>query len=126
MNSESVFRYSYSAKQNEEVQTIRSKYLPKTESKLEELKCLDRCVCSAGVTRSLVVGILGCLIFGLGLCLAMGVIGKSVALGVFVGVWGLAGMLAAYPVQRVCFRAAKAKHSPRTLELTEELTRETI
>lgn len=49
MNSGSVFRYSYSAKQNEEVLSIRNKYLPQPESKLEELKRLDQCVNSAGM-----------------------------------------------------------------------------
>ena len=42
MNNDAVFRYSYSAKQNEEVQAIRSKYLPQQESKLDELKRLDQ------------------------------------------------------------------------------------
>lgn len=49
MNNDSVFRYSYSAKQNEEVQAIRNKYLPQHESKLDELKRLDQCVHSAGM-----------------------------------------------------------------------------
>lgn len=122
MNSDSVFRYSYSAKQNEEVQAIRSKYLPKPESKLDELKRLDRCVHSAGMAQSLAIGIIGCVIFGLGMCLAMQVIGESVALGAFIGAWGMAAMAAAYPVYRNCFRKAKAKHQPRILELIAELS----
>ena len=52
MNSESVFRYSYSAKQNEEVQAIRDKYLPREETKLEELKRLGYEVSSAGLPVS--------------------------------------------------------------------------
>ena len=122
MNSDSVFRYSYSAKQNEEVQAIRSKYLPKPESKLDELKRLDQCVHSAGMAQSLAVGIIGCVIFGLGMCFAMQVVGQSVALGAFVGAWGLAIMIAAYPVYRSCFRKAKAKHQARILELIAELS----
>lgn len=125
MNSDSVFRYSYSAKQNEEVQAIRSKYLPKPESKLDELKRLDQYVHSAGMAQSLAVGILGCLVFGLGMCFAMQVIGQSVALGAFIGVWGVAAMIAAYPVYRTIFKKAKAKYQPRILELTAELCGET-
>ena len=122
MNNEIVFRYSYSAKQNEEVQAIRNKYVSPPESKLDELKRLDQCVHSAGMAQSLAVGIVGCVIFGLGMCLAMQVIGESVALGAFIGAWGMAAMVAAYPVYRSCFRRAKAKHQPRILELIAELS----
>ena len=122
MNNEPVFRYCYSAKQNEEVQAIRNQYLPQAESKLEELKRLDQSVRSSGVVLSLCLGIFGCLVFGLGMCLAMQVIGQSVALGAFLGLWGVAAMIAAYPVHRFCFRAAKAKHQSRILELVAELS----
>ena len=121
MNNDSVFRYSYSAKQNEEVQAIRNKYLPQPESKLEELKRLDQYVHSAGLVQALVVGIIGCMIFGTGMCFAMQVVGQSVALGAFIGAWGVAIMIAAYPVYRSCFRKAKAKYQPRILELIAEL-----
>lgn len=125
MNNDSVFRYSYSAKQNEEVQAIRNKYLPQTESKLDELKRLDQLVNHAGMAQALAIGILGCLVFGLGMCFAMQVVGKSIALGAFIGVWGLAAMIAAYPVYRTIFKKAKAKYQPRILELASELCGET-
>ena len=122
MNNDSVFRYSYSAKQNEEVQAIRNKYLPQLESKLEELKRLDQCVHSAGMAQSLAVGIIGCLVFGLGMCIAMEVLRGSMVLGTLFGACGMAVMIAAYPVYRSCFRKAKAKHQPRILELIAELS----
>ncbi|MBQ9733042.1 MAG: hypothetical protein IJV74_02280 [Clostridia bacterium] len=118
MNNTSVFRYSYSAKQNEEVQAIRNKYLPQPESKLEELKRLDKCVHSAGVVRSLLLGIIGCILFGIGICVNMKVLVSSILTLAF----GLAIMLAAYPVYRSCFRKAKKKHEPRILELIAELS----
>ena len=125
MNNNPVFSYTYSAKQNEEVWAIRNKYLPKSESKLEELKRLDQYVHSAGVAQSLAVGITGCMIFGVGMCFAMQVIGHSIALGVFLGIWGAAAMLAAYPVYRSIFRKTKEKHKSRILELAAELCGET-
>lgn len=125
MNNDSVFRYSYSAKQNEEVLAIRNKYLPQPESKLEELKRLDQCVNSAGMAQALAIGMIGCLILGLGMCFAMQVVGKSIALGTFIGVWGVAAMIAAYPVYRTIFKKAKAKYQPRILELAAELCGET-
>ena len=72
-----IFTYSYSAKENAEVQAIRKKYLPKSESKLEELKRLDEMVQASGMVESLSAGIGGALIFGLGMCLAMQVIGSG-------------------------------------------------
>lgn len=121
MSNELVFRYNYSAQQNNEVRTIRDKYLPKTESGLDELKRLDRTVENAGVIPSLVMGILSCLVFGLGMCFAMSVIGNSMMVGVFFGVLGAVGMILAYPVHRRCFEKAKEKHQPRILELAAQL-----
>ena len=124
---ENTFSYKYSAKENAEVQAIRKKYLPKSESKLEELKRLDETVQASGMVESLCAGIGGALIFGLGLCLAMQVIGSGLVMmiiGVLIGIVGMAGMLVAYPVYRKVFSATKEKYAPRILELTAELTGE--
>ena len=67
----------------------------------------------------------GALVFGLGLCLAMQVIGSGVlmtALGVLLGILGIGGMIVAYPIYRKVFTNAKTKYAPRILELTAELT----
>ena len=44
MNQENTFSYEYSAKENKEIQEIRKKYLPQSESKLE-----DDIYCNRGV-----------------------------------------------------------------------------
>ena len=120
--NENAFSYTYSATCNQEVLNIRKKYLPKEETKLEELKRLDSLVQNSGVTESLCAGIGGCLIFGLGLCLAMEAIGQMIWLGVILGLVGAVGMLGAFPVYRKFFNKAKAKHTPRILELVAELS----
>lgn len=120
--NENTFHYTYSAKENQEVLNIRNKYMPRGESKLEELKRLDHLVQNSGVVEALCAGIGGCLVFGLGLCLAMEVIGDAVWLGVILGLVGIAGMLAAFPVYRKFFERAKKEHTPRILELSAELT----
>ena len=119
--NENAFSYTYSATCNQEVLNIRKKYLPKEETKLDELKRLDSLVQNSGVTESLCAGIGGCLIFGLGLCLAMEVIGQMIWLGVILGLVGAVGMLGAFPVYRKFFNKAKAQHTPRILELATEL-----
>ncbi len=127
MNQDTTFCYKYSAKENKEVQEIRKKYLPQSESSLEELKRLDRCVQTSGMVESLCAGVGGFLIFGLGICLAVQVIGSGgmlIVVGVLLSIIGAFGMIAAYPVYRRVFDKTKAKYTARILELTEELMNE--
>ena len=63
-----TFSYNYSAARNKEVESIRNKYIPREESKLERLKKLDLRVQMAGTIESLCFGIVGTLVFGLGMC----------------------------------------------------------
>ena len=122
---ENTFSYQYSAKENAEVQAIRKKYLPRSESKLEELKRLDEAVQTSGMVESLCAGIGGLLMFGLGMCLAMQVIGSGLVMmvvGILIGIIGIVGMLIAYPVYRKVLAATKEKYAPRILQLAEELS----
>lgn len=65
------FEYTYSAKEQEEVERIKAKYLPKQASKLEQLRKLDRQAERLGQIVSLVMGILGSLILGVGMCMCL-------------------------------------------------------
>ena len=127
--TENTFRYKYSAKENSEIQEIRKKYLPKSESKLEELKRLDSAVEIAGTLEALCAGIGGALIFGLGLCLTMQILGSGIfmmVIGILLGIVGITGMLAVYPVYRKVYAKTKQQHTPRILELTAEFCSEKI
>lgn len=127
ISQDNTFSYKYSAVENKEIQEIRKRYLPQSESKLEELKRLDMQVQNAGMVESLCIGIISSLVFGLGMCLAMQVIGTGIGmmvLGIVIGIIGMAGILVAYPVCRRKQRKAKENLSPRILELTEELYQE--
>ena len=122
MTNENTFHYTYSAPENQEVLNIRKKYLPREETKLEELKRLDSLVQNSGIMESLILGVGGCLVFGLGLCLAMKVIGNAMWLGILLGLVGTVGMICAYPINRKVHNKVKAEYTPRILELTAELT----
>lgn len=120
-----TFSFTYSAEENKEIQEIRKKYLPQTETKLDELKRLDAQVQNSGTVEALCVGIISCLIFGLGMCLAMQVIGSgilAIVCGVLIGMVGMAGMLTAYPVYRSKKNKTKERLAPRILELADELS----
>lgn len=112
MTNENTFQYTYSAPENQEVLRIRKKYLPQEETKLEELKRLDNLVQNSGIMESLILGVGGCLVFGLGLCVAMEVVGNAMWLGILLGLVGIVGMIFAYPVNRKCYTRQRLNTHP--------------
>ena len=66
-----TFQYTYSAREQEELKRIRNKYLPKEENKMELLRRLDAQVTQKATMYSMIVGIIGTLIFGIGMCCCM-------------------------------------------------------
>jgi len=122
--NENAFSYTYSAQENQEVLNIRKKYLPQEETKLEELKRLDRTVQNSGVVAALTLGIGSCLVFGVGMCFGLGVLGSAIWPCVPLGLIGAVGMLFAYPVYQKLFNKKKQQYTPRILELSAQLTNE--
>lgn len=116
-----IFSYIYSAAMNREIEEIRRKYLPKEENKLALLKALDRKVQASGIFASIVIGVIGVLIFGIGLCIGLGAIGGSMTVSVVLGIIGIVTMLPAYPVYCIRAKHAKEKYGPQILRLAEEL-----
>ncbi len=119
-----AFVYTYSAKDNAEIEQIRRKYLPQSESKLEELKRLDAAVQKSGVAEALTTGIGGMLLAGLGMCLSMQIIANGTAaivFGVLLSIVGFGSMLVSYPTYRKTQNAKKKALAPRILELASEL-----
>lgn len=117
---EESFEYTYSAPEQEEIKRIRSKYLPKeAETKMERLRRLDKEAERPGVILSLILGTLGTLIFGTGMCCCL--VWKLYALGVVVGILGGVMLAAAYPVYARVTRHQREKIAPEILALTEEL-----
>lgn len=123
------FQYTYSAREQEEVKKIREKYTQKEESKLERLRRLDAGVYKKGQTVSLIFGIIGVLILGFGMSLAISELGAAIGLdstgamivGVAVGVVGgiLTGL--AYPLYSFTVKRERERVAPEILRLTDEL-----
>lgn len=131
MNNENKpegFSYTYSAKQMDEVKSIRRKYEVKeeTEDKMEKLRRLDASVTKKGTVVSLILGILGTLIMGTGMSLAMteisvflGVLAMPVGIG--IGVIGIIMLSVAYPVYTHIVKKEREKIAPEIIRLTDEL-----
>ena len=116
-----TFNYTYSAARNKEVESIRKKYMPHEESKLERLKKLDLRVQMAGTIESLCFGIVGALIFGIGMCFFLDVFAGAAWLSALFMIIGSLIMIPAYPIYRRIARKTKAKLTPEILRLSEEI-----
>ena len=116
-----TFTYTYSAKQQEEIRNIRKKYLPREEDKMEQLRRLDRDTTRKGTVLSVLVGVIGCLLLGVGMCCTM-VCMKFFIPGVVIGLIGIAAVAAAYPLYTRVTKKERERLAPQILKLTEELS----
>lgn len=115
------FTYSYSAERKNEAEMIRRKYLPREETPLERLKRLDARVGRAGVIESLVMGIIGCLVFGIGMCFGLDVFaGSDMLTLVFMGLGALI-MAPAYAVYKRISGRTRERLAPEILRISEDL-----
>ena len=63
--NEETFEYRYSAKQQEEIEALRRKYLPKEEDKMEQLRQMDKRVSRKGTIISIIIGVIGIVMIAL-------------------------------------------------------------
>ena len=122
-NGNNTFHYTYSAKQQEEVQRIRKKYLPPEEDKMEQLRRLDRSSTRKGTIVSIIVGAAGCLLLGVGMCCTMVWMESLFIPGVVIGGVGIAVVAAAYPLFNAITKKERERLAPQILKLTEELSK---
>ena len=121
-----MFQYTYSAKEQEELQRIRRKYLPKEETKMEKIHRLDVQVTQKAAMVSIVVGVIGLLVLGLGMSFAMTELGTalgdfSLVAGIVIGIAGMVLIGVAYPLNNHVLKKERKKIAPEILRLTEEL-----
>ncbi len=121
MENKEVFTYQYSAMQNREIERIRQKYLPREESKLETLKRLDGRVQRAGKLAGLTLGVLGALVFGIGMCFGLDVLAGADWLTLLFCATGAVIMAPAYPVFRHLAKKERDALAPEILRLSEEI-----
>ena len=102
---------------------IRKEYAAKTaeENKLETLHKLDAAARRPAEIFAYTFGAVGALVLGLGMCLAMEVIGSLMPLGIVIGVIGIAMVAANYPIYSAIMRSRRKKYAQRILALSDEL-----
>ena len=130
-NEKETFKFTYSANEQEEIKAIRTKYAApeEKEDKMEELRRLDASVTQKASAYALVVGIIGALILGFGMSLAMTELGEiigitgniSMLIGIIIGVIGIVLVSFAYPIYNHIVKKERERIAPEIIRLTDEL-----
>ncbi len=124
-----TFNYTYSAKEQNEIQNIRKKYAAPEEDKMERLRKLDASVTQKATMTALIFGIIGTLVLGFGMSLLMSDLSEKLGLnqnmdlliGMPAGMIGIVLVCLAYPLYSHVIKKERAKIAPEILRLTEEL-----
>lgn len=131
MENKETFNYTYSSMEQEEIKNIRQKYVTPTEDGMARLRRLDAGVTQKATIFALIAGIIGALIMGFGMSLAMTNLyaflglsqGIAMAIGIIVGLIGMACEGMAYPIYNCVLKKERAKIAPEIIRLTDELMR---
>lgn len=125
------FHYTYSGKEQAEIQKIRKKYMApqQQEDKMELLRRLDAGVTKKATLYALTLGVTGALIMGLGMSLILSDFGKilgtnpgtTLLVGMVSGMVGIVLVCLAYPVHNRVLKKQRKKIAPEILRLTDEL-----
>lgn len=124
MQKNNKFTYNYVAPTKEEcreIEDIKRRYEKQTheKSKLERLRELDRKVKNPPMVWGLTLGVLGTLVFGLGLTMILE--WKILLYGIIVMLVGCVPIALAYPAYNIVFSKQKGKYGEEILKLSEEL-----
>lgn len=126
---EKGFSYTYSAREQEEIKRIREKYAPREEDTMERLRRMDGGVTKKARGISIALGIVGTLILGFGMSLAMTELSDrfglqkdySVLLGAIIGGAGILLICLAFPLYQAVVKRERKKIAPEIIRLTDEL-----
>jgi len=106
-------------------ESIAKDYAPKDHSKIVALKKLDQKAKLPATVFAYSFGIATTLLAGLGMCLAMQVIGNGTApmvLGIVIGLLGFAGAGINYPIYKKLLQKGKKKYAYEIIELAREIS----
>ena len=105
---------------------LANEYAPKDASKVVALRKLDAKAKRLASIFTYTLGVIAALVFGTGMCLAMGQIGSqtvdSLMAGIVVGLVGMIGMSVNYPIYKRLLENGKKKYAFEILELAKEIS----
>ena len=102
-------------------ESIAKDYAPKESSKIVALKKLDNRAKLPATIFTYSCGIVSALIFGTGMCMAMGEIGGSMVMGILIGIIGMIGCGVNYPIYKKMLAKGKAKYAYEIVQLAKEI-----
>lgn len=106
------------------VKRIVSDYVEKEDSRLTELKKLDWKAKKTATIFAYSFGIIGSLVLGTGMCLAMKVIFDLMPLGIVIGIIGIIMVSVNYFMYVKLLNRGKNKYQNQIIELSKELLNE--
>lgn len=118
-NNNNSFTYSYSAKQQKEINEIRNKYTPKKTDKIDLIRKLDNQVTQKATAYSLISGIVGALILGTGMSCCM--VWNKNLIGIIIGILGIILISISYPLYNLTLKRERNRIAPQILKLTDEV-----
>ena len=105
---------------------LANEYAPKDTSKVIALRKLDAKANLPANIFTYTLGVISALVFGTGMCLAMGQIGSgttsSFVLGIVIGIVGMAGMGINYPIYKRILENGKKKYAFEIMEPAKEIS----
>ena len=105
---------------------LANEYAPKDTSKVVALRKLDVKAKRPANIFTYTLGVISALVFGTGMCLAMGEIGSgttgSFVLGIIIGIIGMVGMGVNYPIYTRILENGKKKYAFEIMELAKEIS----
>ena len=131
-NKTETFSFSYSAKEQKEIQTIRSTNAPPVPADdkkriMDRLRAMDRRVTRKASAIALTIGIIGALLLGIGMSLVTTDLGDTIGIGdpmipgIIFGLLGIGIAALSYPVYIAVTRRERKRIAPEILRLSDEL-----
>lgn len=107
-------------------ESIANEYAVKEDSKVVALRKLDAKAKRPAHIFAYTFGVIFALVLGVGMCLAMKVIGDgsdfSFVLGIVVGLLGIAGVSVNYPIYKKILESGKKKYAADIIELAKDIS----
>lgn len=105
---------------------LANEYAPKDTSKVVALRKLDKKAKMPATVFIYTLGIVSALVFGIGMCLGMKVIGSgstaSFVSGIIIGIIGMIGMGVNLPLYRKLLEKGKQKYAFEIIQLAKEIS----